>query len=318
MIFGDGNLLGPGGFRTRPTFSELASSAGGAPGASGRDSGAEGASGTADPTADTPPRPGMITAAAAVQEISNHYHQLVKLYLRIEQRYGVQGLGGSYPCDVVNTYNAAVRAYVQAAQSVFQQILARDPSAQIVQTLYAPDGARVTTYTGAQPLLPPTLTQPGCAQPPMLLSTGALAAAPLAPVIIRAAMLVIGIAVSATAAVGLYNMWLNRPESLLAQVEAHTTRLEAKLSCQDRRIAQLRATGQNVNMAEVDAYCEQGVGPAPPPPQPRGSSTPWLWIGVGAVGLIGVFAVFRWLVRRPGDFSGASTCKQLRGTVFHV
>ena len=262
------------------------SGAGGRPGDGS--SGAEGAGGSALPTL----QPGQITVKDGLAILGKSFRDLVDLSIRIDQTYGMAGLGRRVPCYVVDLYNSGVRAYIKGAQATFKQILALDPKFDILQTGYDSHGTVVTQERGPVPMMPPSIIQPECGRAPMMTSTG-LAALPAIPWLAYALFAVIA---GTTIVVTAHVIWGRDPVSVGEAVDAIKARLDALLSCVTTRREDLKAAGVPASQAEIDAFCMEGVGPRPQlPPVPTSDSNWPVWVGVGAGVVIGSLVLLKYL-----------------------
>lgn len=273
----------------------------GASGSGGQGGGAPtgGQGGTSPPL--TLPQPGQIAATTAVDEISRMYRALVIAAARLERTYGFLSLGARMPCTKVNLYNNAVRNYVLAAQSVFSQITARDPSYNIVQTVYDAQGKVIATRTGITPLMPPTIQQANCNRAPMLTASGQLGDFG-EPVSLTGVLVILIVAAAASFVfIKVADMLINRPTTQLEAAQANLDRLTALQTCAERRVALLTSAKQPVPSIDViDAFCEQGGGPPVVPPDPKDSSgvPVWLWATGGGVAVVGFLLLAKSLFRR--------------------
>jgi len=233
--------------------------------------------------------PGGVPGDVAIEQITNLYQVLQAQASRIDRIYGA-----AIPCDIQVRHNNAVRAYMTAAQSVFNQILSQNPNYKIVQYTYDASGTQMGTVTKPRPVMPAVYLVPGCPDnAPMM--AGTLAAAPLLPLALKlAAKIIIVIVVAGAAVIAakaiVVQIW---PGTAIETVKAEVIHVDTQMNCIDR------ATGkpQNLSLEEAKKLCKP-LGEEAPKAAAGFLSTFLIVLGVGTVGYFVYRAVRK---ARKGD-----------------
>jgi hypothetical protein len=230
--------------------------------------------------------PGAVPADVAIGQIADLYRVLQAQASRIDRVYGA-----AIPCDVQVAHNNAVRAYQTAAQSVFNQILAQNPSYKIVQYVYDSSGTLMATVTKPRPVMPTVYSIPGCLDnaPMAGAFAGTLGALPALAWI--AIVFVLGVTAVTLTAVVIKN-W---PGAAIETAKAEIIHVQTQLDCVDR----VMSTGK-VSRAEATKTCK-GIGSEAPQASAGFISTFLIVIGVTAVGYLVYRAVKKGGGEGPSD-----------------
>lgn len=284
-----------GAFGILPPMGATGDGSGGASG----NSGAEGASGQSVAAPVQPP--GTVDADFALRELAEIYKMLMQQAARITKLYG-----SNVPCTMQAAHNEAVGAYVAASRQTFNQILAQNPKANIIQKVYDQTGKLLGTTTSATPIMPTTLRTGNCPNTVPVLSgpvvvglRGAVGAGGLGvPALLGWGITIIVALFTGGAAVLAMHIYVNRAVRPLEAIEARKVWVEIKLDCVERKIAQLRQLGKTIDMEAINQECGVLAGAAPPDARDPQTANEIFWFKVIAVAgatLVGGIILYQWL-----------------------
>lgn len=217
--------------------------------------------------------PGNVTGAAALARVGQLYQQLQEQADRIVSVFGLK-----IPCDVQTRHNLAVRAYIEAAQQVFDQIKAK--GGVVTQTPYTRSGKPAKPVQGGPPLTPTMFAIPGCPEtaPTNVSGLGN-------PVVVAIARyLILSAAAAGAVAFAIHEVVVNWPNDKEQTVKAQGLWMQQRLDCIKRT--------QGLAPEVANAIC----GGVEPPKE----STSWLTaigtivlLGAGVAGAVWVYKALR-------------------------